>query len=227
MKKAIVILSILIIAITARCQTVITNDTSNYKVNIGSKSLNITPFTNGEINILDGAFFTHIYPDTSKAQTMGIYVNSVGDTIINCSYVDFKKLIARGLDVNFERSELYKVDLSNGYFNTVHATDSTAGFAIKNVNGLQTFEISEDGITKLSIDTTLFIDIPSKGSGKYLKSMDENGTAEWAYNVFKFTPTNKTDNRHPINTITYDHRFLYVKINDNPHLWIRFVKSYW
>jgi hypothetical protein len=92
---------------------------------------------------------------------------------------------------------------------------------------LQTFEIDEDGITKLSIDSTLILDIPTKSQGKFLKSIDSNGTAEWAYNVFKFTPSSKTDSRYPINTMTYDNRYFYVKINDNPHLWIRFVKSYW
>jgi len=161
------------------------NDSSSFSMYVGGKSLTIDPFPPGAIDVLDGAYFNNLYADSSKIQTLGIYINSVGDTIVNASYVDFNELVSRGMDINYERAELYNVSLSSGLYRVVHATDTTAGISILNSRGYQTFEIDSFGIAKLSIDTTYIINIPSKGINKVLTDIDGLGTVEFVdHNMF-------------------------------------------
>lgn len=79
----------------------------------------------------------------------------------------------------------------------------------------------------LTNHSSITIDIPSVGEGLFLKDSTGSGTLEWANAAFEFTPASESDSNYSIGTVTYDATYFYVKVDDSPHVWNRFLKTAW
>lgn len=49
----------------------------------------------------------------------------------------------------------------------------------------------------------------------------------WESVAIPFTPSGESDSTYNIGTITYDATYMYIKIDDSPHVWNRFAKTAW